>query len=88
MRRDGRGLSSAALSVNPTQAARLTITLNGEARAVPAGSTVASLLAELGLRDRQVAVERNKQIVRRPDHATTELLDGDQLELVTFFGGG
>jgi thiamine biosynthesis protein ThiS len=77
----------AGLSANPTETTR-TITLNGEVRAVAAGSTVASLLAELGLRDRQVAVERNKQIVRRPDRATTELLDGDQLELVTFFGGG
>jgi thiamine biosynthesis protein ThiS len=74
--------------VDPAQAANLSITVNGEPRVIAAGSTVASLLADLGLRDQQVAVERNRQIVRRQDRATTELHDGDQLELVTFFGGG
>lgn len=76
------------MRVSSSDAARLRITVNGEVRAVAPGSTVATLLAELGLREGQVAVERNKQIVRRPQHATTELQAGDELELVTFFGGG
>ena len=49
---------------------------------------MADLVAALGLKSQQVAVERNKEIVRRPDHAGTLLEDGDQLEVVTFFGGG
>ncbi|MGE3174806.1 MAG: sulfur carrier protein ThiS [Planctomycetota bacterium] len=64
------------------------IEVNGAERAVPAGSTVADLVALLGLRPEQVAVERNKQLVRRAAHATTALADGDRLEVVTFFGGG
>ena len=66
----------------------LTVTVNGEPRALARGSSVADLLRELGLKPQQVAVERNKQIVRRPDHASTALADGDQIEVVTFFGGG
>ena len=64
------------------------LTVNGERRAVPAGSTVADLVQALGLVPAQVAVERNKQIVPRAAHAGTVLAGGDQLEVVTFFGGG
>ena len=64
------------------------VTVNGEARAVATGSSVADLVAALGFTPKQVAVERNKLIVRRADHAETALQPGDQLEVVTFFGGG
>lgn len=66
----------------------LEITVNGEPRPIPAGSSVADLLRDLGLPPGPVAVERNREIVRREDHATTPLEDGDRLEIVTFFGGG
>jgi thiamine biosynthesis protein ThiS len=65
-----------------------TIVLNGEARAVEAGATVSSLIAALGLDARQVAVERNREVVPRARHAETPLVEGDQLEVVTFVGGG
>ena len=64
------------------------VTVNGEVRALPAGSTVADLVAALGFQPTQVAVERNREIVRRAEHAATVLGDGDRLEVVTFFGGG
>ncbi|MCB9886941.1 MAG: sulfur carrier protein ThiS [Planctomycetes bacterium] len=64
------------------------LTVNGEPRTAPRGSTVADLVASLQLQPQQVAVERNKLIVRRADHAATVLEPGDQLEIVTFFGGG
>ena len=50
------------------------VTVNGAARPVPAGSSVADLIAALGFQPKQVAVERNKVIVRRDDHACTCLL--------------
>ncbi|PRP93811.1 Sulfur carrier protein ThiS [Enhygromyxa salina] len=65
-----------------------TIVLNGESRAMTDGQTVAELLRELGLDPRQVAVERNREIVPRAQHGETVLADGDQLEVVTFVGGG
>ena len=66
----------------------LEVHVNGEPRAVPAGSTIADLVRLLGLTPAQVAVERNKDLVRRAEHAGTGLHDGDRLEVVTFFGGG
>ena len=55
-----------------TTAAALSITVNGEAREVPAASTVADLLARIGLDTRKVAVERNLEIVPRSAYADTE----------------
>ena len=46
------------------------------------------LVAALGCKPTQVAVERNREIVRRADHAAVRLADGDRIEVVTFFGGG
>jgi thiamine biosynthesis protein ThiS len=66
----------------------IAITVNGERRELPVGSTIADLVRELGLQPAQVAVERNRELVRRADHAATALAAGDQLEVVTFFGGG
>jgi sulfur carrier protein len=65
-----------------------TIIVNGEPRATRDGQTVTELLAELGLDPRQVAVERNREIVPRAEHGQAVLADGDQLEIVTFVGGG
>ncbi len=65
-----------------------TITVNGAARRVAAGQTVAVLLDALGLDRRKVAVERNEAIVPRSHYDTTELAPGDQLEIVHFIGGG
>jgi sulfur carrier protein len=64
------------------------IIVNGAARQVTAGATVAQLLADLGLAGRRVAVERNRDIVPRARHADVRLQPGDRLELVTFVGGG
>ena len=62
--------------------------VNGETRSVEPGTTVAGLIGLLGFADRRVAVERNREVVPRAHHATTELAAGDRLELVTFVGGG
>lgn len=64
------------------------IIVNGQPRSVPAGTTVAGLLAELDLGDRRVAVERNRDVVPRAEHAHTALEPGDRVEVVTFVGGG
>ncbi len=66
----------------------LALTVNGEARRVPAPATVADLLAGLGLDARAVVVEVNRRIVRRQQVADTPLESGDVVELVHFVGGG
>ncbi len=64
------------------------ITANGESREVPDGLTVQQLIAHLGLGEGQVAVERNRVLVPRAQHAATLVVDGDVLEIVHFVGGG
>lgn len=72
-----------------TMAPDLPITVNGDGRAVPAGTTVATLLASLGLDPRLVVVERNREILRdRGAFAQVPLAAGDVVELVHFVGGG
>ena len=64
------------------------ILLNGLPREIPRGATVASLLRELSLPATRVAVERNREIVRKPEYESTRIEAGDRLEIVTFVGGG
>lgn len=64
------------------------ITVNGEAREVPEGTSVAELLGLLDLQVEQVAVEVNQRLVRRADHDRTRLSSGDAIEVVTLVGGG
>ena len=63
------------------------IQVNGEPRDTRA-ETVLTLVEELGLDVRKVAVERNLEIVPRSLHAATPVADGDRFELVQFVGGG
>jgi sulfur carrier protein len=64
------------------------ITVNDEVRDVAAGTTIADLLEELGMRPKFVAVERNLELVPRARHAECELAENDKLEVVTLVGGG
>jgi sulfur carrier protein len=64
------------------------VQVNGRARTLPAGATVHTLLAALGLEGKRIAVERNGEIVPRSRHASTELAPGDTLEIVGAVGGG
>jgi sulfur carrier protein len=64
------------------------ITVNGDALDVPDDLTVAALVTHLGLTTGPVAVERNRDVVPRAEHATTKVAPGDTLEIVHFVGGG
>jgi thiamine biosynthesis protein ThiS len=64
------------------------IEVNGEAKELAPKTTVRDLLVALGVETQLVAVERNHDIVPRAAHATTELSDGDRVEVVQFVGGG
>ena len=66
----------------------LIVKLNGEPRAVTAGSTIAAMLSQLGLKAERVAVERNREIVPRSTLSEVEVRDGDAFEIVHFVGGG
>jgi sulfur carrier protein len=65
-----------------------TIVLNGQSRACAPGRTLLDLLAEVGYAQRRVAVEVNREIVPKSEHAQREIRDGDRVEIVHALGGG
>lgn len=67
---------------------RIEITVNGDARAVDDGTTIADLVRALELDPTKVAVERNLEIVPRSTLEDVSLASGDRLEIVHFVGGG
>ena len=66
----------------------LRLTVNGQIRTAPAGTTVAGLLTAMGVDPARVAVERNEDVIPRRTWAEAPLTDGDRVEIVAFIGGG
>jgi len=66
----------------------LQIHVNGEIRTTPRGTTVATLLATMGVDPARVAVEKNQDVVPRRTWAEAPVADGDRIEIVAFIGGG
>lgn len=66
----------------------IAISVNGEPRSAQPGASVADLLRELGLDSGRVAIERNLEILPRPQWAQTLIERGDRFEIVQFVGGG
>lgn len=64
------------------------IKVNGQQRDVPAGTTVSALLEVLAVPRQATAVEVNRELVPRSQHAARALADGDAVEIVTLVGGG
>lgn len=65
------------------------LTVNGDQRRVPAGWSLADLLASLELDARTVVIERNGTILRdRSSFASVGLAADDSVEIVHFVGGG
>lgn len=73
---------------NQPQGPKIGIRVNGEPRQVPQGLHVRALLGVLGLDGGRVAVELDRQIVRKAEWEQTLVRDGAALEIVTFVGGG
>ena len=66
----------------------MNVTINGNPRDVPDDLTIEALVLHLGLSGGPVAVEINREIVPRAQHATHKIAGGDTIEIVHFVGGG
>jgi len=62
--------------------------INGQEREFPSPLSLAALVDSLGMKAGRVAVELNRDIIPREQWATTNLAEGDRLEIVHFVGGG
>ena len=65
----------------------MTVKVNGQDREVTDGTTVLALIAQHDLTPQKVAVELNRRLIRTEKYETV-LKAGDEVEIVTFVGGG
>jgi sulfur carrier protein len=63
------------------------IKVNGEEREVAEGANILALLTDAKLKPQTVAVEVNRRLVRTEKY-DQPLKAGDEVEIVTFVGGG
>ena len=66
----------------------MTIQLNGEPFEVGEAATLSTLLEQLDIDARRVAVEHNRVVVKRESYNRITLNDRDEVEVVNFVGGG
>ena len=64
------------------------ITLNGKPNEIKSGMTVTGLLTKWRMRPELVTVEINETILQKLDYESTEIKDGDKVELIFYMGGG
>lgn len=66
----------------------VTIILNGEKKEIESEVTLDRLLDLFSLPRQRVAVERNKEVVRKSDWSSTPIRESDVIEVIHFVGGG
>ena len=64
------------------------ILLNGDPRDLPGPMSLADLLAHLQIDPRVVAVEYDRVVIKRARYAETMIMEGGEVEIVAFVGGG
>ena len=65
----------------------MTVKVNGDERDLPDGETLRALVGRYKLVPEKVAIELNRRLVRSEKY-DTPLNHGDEIEIVTFVGGG
>ena len=66
----------------------MTIKLNGDPHEIPGPLSVSTLLGQLDIDARRVAVELNLAVVKKALYDSSVIKDGDEVEIVNFVGGG
>jgi len=64
------------------------IQVNGERREVVEALSLSNLIDQLELSPQRIAIELNKEVVRRSNWNSIVLRENDRVEIVHFVGGG
>ena len=64
------------------------IKVNGEDKSIPQNISILKLMESLKINKDRVVIELNKNILKKELFDSTLLSENDELEIVTFVGGG
>ena len=67
---------------------KIKINLNGSSLSLPIGTTVYKVLKKIKAQPSKVAIELNREIVKKKNISKIYLKNRDKLEIVHFIGGG
>jgi thiamine biosynthesis protein ThiS len=62
--------------------------INGETKEISGELNLTELLKHFSLPQERIAIELNKEVVRKKDWESIKVSDGDKLEVIHFVGGG
>lgn len=66
----------------------ISIVLNGENKTISSGTSIKDLVDSIKLKSKLFVVEKNMDIIQKESYETNILENGDNVEIVGFFGGG
>ncbi len=66
----------------------MNVFLNGEVREIPEGLNLEDLLDHFSLPSQRVAIELNREVIRRKDWHSKKVNHSDTIEVIHFVGGG
>ena len=64
------------------------IIVNGEEISIPEDSNIQNLVAELGYKNKRIAIEVNEVIIPKSKHQSYLLESSDRVEVINAVGGG
>ncbi len=64
------------------------VLVNGETKEIPNEVNLSELLKNLSLPSERIAIELNKEVIRKRDWENVKVVDADKIEIIHFVGGG
>lgn len=64
------------------------VLINGETRQIENELNLRQLLEKLELPTERIAIELNKDVIRKKDWESIKISDADKIEIIHFVGGG
>ena len=64
------------------------IQINGEIKEIASEINLSKLLEVLSLPNERIAIELNREVVRKKDWKNVQIKDADKIEVIHFVGGG
>ena len=71
-----------------SKTSKVLIKINGEDKSIPQNTSILELLESFKINKDRVVIELNKEILKKDKYSTALLTGNDEIEIVTFVGGG